>query len=80
MKKHIKSQHDGKIAEFKCNHCNENVNTARNLTRHMSNKHEKLFDIPVIIEECLFQKIIHFKHHIKIKHIMAVIVCPPHVI
>ena len=38
MKKHIKSQHDGKIAEFKCDHCDENMNTARNLTRHMSNK------------------------------------------
>ena len=41
---------------FICNHCDENVNTARNLTRHISNKHEKLFDIPVIIGECLFQK------------------------
>ena len=45
----MKSQHDGKTAEFKCDHCDENMNTARNLTRHISNKHEKLFDIPVII-------------------------------
>ena len=56
MKKHIKSQHDGKIAEFKCDHCDENMNTARNLTRHMSNKHEKLFDIPVIIGSVYFKK------------------------
>ena len=56
MKKHIKSQHDGKTAEFKCDHCDENMNTARNLTRHMSNKHEKLFDIPVIIGSVYFKK------------------------
>ena len=56
MKKHMKSQHDGKTAEFKCHHCGEIMNSARNLTRHMNNKHEKLFDTPVIIGSVYFKK------------------------
>ena len=61
MKKHIKSQHDGKTAEFKCDHCDENMNTARNLTCHKNSKHEKLFEYICYHWGDFISKVIHFK-------------------
>ena len=44
-----------------CNHCDENVNSARNLTRHKNSKHEKLFDYTCYHWGDFISKVMHFK-------------------
>ena len=64
MKKHIesrKSWQDRQSKHFICNCCDENVNSARNLTRHKSSKHEKLFEYTCYHWGDFISKVIHFK-------------------